>query len=228
AHKLNYATRCLQELRDSPRQKSLAQTLQLLQRCVPLLHTAKHSDLKHSRDQQVSLSKDYAFQLTERTIRALTSLLVDDADSKELQDRNGIFSQRVSRLLALLSCPDSMHLSKSEFSTHVETVVFYCMLLADSSSPDAKLDLVKHCWALLQLSKSICSHVSQQEGQPGQSWGESSLEEECHTMRKEGSCAKPASYFSCRLESFLSILQERWLHKDLFSPSLPKCFSVLF
>ncbi|NXG33935.1 CTNA2 protein, partial [Dromaius novaehollandiae] len=181
----NLTARCLQELRDSPRQKSLAQTLQLLQRCVPLLHTAKHSDLKHSCDQQISLSKDYAFQLTERTIRALTSLLVDDADSKELQDRNGIFSQRVSRLLALLSCPDSMHLSKSEFSTHVETVVFYCMLLADSSSPDAKLDLVKHCWALLQLSKSICSHVSQQKGQPGQSWGESSLEEECHTMRKE-------------------------------------------
>ncbi|NXQ96565.1 CTNA1 protein, partial [Sagittarius serpentarius] len=175
----------LEELGDCPRQRRLAQTLQLLQKCVPLLHAAKHSDLKHSRDQQVSLSKDYAFQLTDRTIKELASLLIDDTASKEPGDRNGTFSQHMSRLLALLSRPDSVHLSDSEFSAHVEAVIFYCMLLADSSRPDLKLDLVKHCWVLLQLRKSICSHVSQQEGWPGQSWGERSLEEECHTMRKE-------------------------------------------
>ncbi|NXA51510.1 CTNA1 protein, partial [Nothocercus julius] len=177
--------RCLQELRASPRQKSLAQALQLLQRCVPLLHTAKHSDLEHPCDQQIRLSKDYAFQLMEGTIRELISLLRDDMGSKELQDRPGIFSKHVKTLLALLSCPASVQRSSSEFSTHVEMVVFYCMLLADLSSPDTKTDLVKHCRVLLQLSKNICSQVSQEEGRPGQSWGESSLEEECRTMRKE-------------------------------------------
>ena len=181
----NLTAKRLQELGDSPRQKRLAQTLQLLQNCVPLLHAAKHSHLKHSWDQQVNLSKDYAFQLTERTIKELTSLLADNTGSKEPRDRNGTFSQHVSRLLALLSRPDPVHLSDSEFSAHVEAVVFYCMLLADSSRPDLKLDLVKHCWLLLRLRKSICSHVSQQEGWPGQSWGESSLEEERHTMREE-------------------------------------------
>ncbi|KAF1520920.1 Catenin alpha-1, partial [Eudyptes sclateri] len=175
----------LEELGDCPRQKSLAQTSQLLQKCVPLLHAAKHSHLKHSWDWQVNFSKDYAFQLTERTIKELTSLLIDNTGSKEPRDGNGTFSQHVSRLLALLSCPDPAHLSDGEFSAHVEAVIFYCMLLADSSRPDLKLDLVKHCWALLRLRKSICSHVRQQEGWPGQSWGESSLEEECHTMREE-------------------------------------------
>ncbi|NWQ97760.1 CTNA1 protein, partial [Burhinus bistriatus] len=175
----------LEELRDCPRQKSLAQTLQLLQKCVPLLHAAKHSDLKHSWDQQVNLSKDYAFQLTERTIKELTSLLVDNMGSKEPWDRNRTFSQHVTRLLALLSCPDPVHLSDSEFSAHVEAVVFYCMLLADLSRSDLKLDLVKHCWVLLQLRKSICSHVSQRDGWPGQSCEESSLEKECHTMREK-------------------------------------------
>lgn len=181
----NLTAKRLEELRDCPRQRRLAQTLQLLQKCVPLLHAAKHSDLKHSWDQQVNLSKGYAFQLTERTIKELTSLLINNTGSEQPWERNGTFSQHVSRLLALLSHPDPVHLSDSEFSAHVEAFIFYCMLLADSSRPDLKLDLVKHCWVLLQLRKSICSHASQQEGWPGQSWGESSLEEECHTMRKE-------------------------------------------
>ncbi|NXW42718.1 CTNA1 protein, partial [Nyctiprogne leucopyga] len=181
----NLTAKHLKELRDCPRRKSLTHTLQLLQECVPLLHAAKHSDLKHSWDQQVSLSKDYAFQLTERTIKELTSLLTDSMGNKEPGDRNGTFSQHTSRLLALLSRPNPVLLSDSEFSSHVEAVIFYCMLLADSSRSDLKLDLVKHCWVLLQLRKSICSHINQQEGWPGQSWGESSLEKECHTMRQE-------------------------------------------
>ncbi|NXX93744.1 CTNA1 protein, partial [Centropus bengalensis] len=181
----NLTVKRLEELGDCPRQKSLAQTLQLLQNCIPLLHGAKHSDLKHSWDQQVNLSKDYAFQLTERTIKELTSLLIDHMDNKEIQDGNGTFSQHVSKLLALLSHPNPAHLSDSEFSAHVEVIVFYCMLLADLSRPDLKLDLVKHCRVLLQLRKSICSHVSQQEGCPGQSWGESSLEKKCHAMREQ-------------------------------------------
>ncbi|NXT32300.1 CTNA1 protein, partial [Pelecanoides urinatrix] len=181
----NLTAKLLEELRDCPQRKSLAQTLQLLQKCIPLLHAAKHNDLKHSWDRQVNLSKDYAFQLTERTIKELASLLIDNTGSKEPRDRNRTFSQHMSSLLALLSRPDPAHLSGSEFSAHVEAVIFYCMLLADSSRPDLKLDLVKHCCALLRLRKSICSHVSQQEGWPGQSWGESSLEKECHTMREE-------------------------------------------
>ncbi|NXT88450.1 CTNA1 protein, partial [Anhinga rufa] len=177
----NLTAKHLEELRDGPRQKSLAQTLQLLHECIPLLHAAKHSDLKHSWDRQVNLSKDDAFQLTERTVEELASLLIDNPGSKEPRDRNGTFSQHASRLLALLSRPDPTQLSDSEFSAHVEAVIFYCALLADSSRPDLRLDLVKRCWVLLRLRKSICSHVSQREGWPGHS----SLEKECHAMREE-------------------------------------------
>ncbi|NXX47499.1 CTNA2 protein, partial [Tricholaema leucomelas] len=181
----NLAARCLEELQDCPHQKSLAQTLQLLHKCVPLVHAAKHSDLKHPWSQQVNLSKDYTFQLAERTIKELTSLLVNYTGIKRPRDRNGTFAQHVSRLLALLSQPDPAHLSNSKFSAHVEAIIFYCMLLADSSRPDLKLNLVKHCWVLLQLRKNICSYISQLEEQPGQSWEESSMEEECHIMRRE-------------------------------------------
>lgn len=174
----NLTAKRLEELGDCPRQKSLARNLQLLQKCVPLLHAAKRSDLKRSWDRQVKLSKDSAFQLTERTIEELVSLLIG---TTEPQDRAGIFSQHVSELLALLSHPQPLRRSSNELSAHVDAVVFYCVLLADASGADLKLELVKRCWVLLQLRKSICGQVGQQEGRAG----ESSLEKERHSMREE-------------------------------------------
>ncbi|NXY22437.1 CTNA1 protein, partial [Atrichornis clamosus] len=169
----------LQEFGDCPRGKSLAQTLQLLHQCVPLLHTARHGSLTHSRDSQAHVSEDAVFQLTERTIKELLSLLT------EPRDRSGIFSQQVSRLLALLSHPDPLRLSEGGFSSHLEAVILHGMLLAESSRLDLQLELVERCWALLQLRKSICSHVRQTEGQPGQSQGKQGLEQECHSTREE-------------------------------------------
>ncbi|NWY39401.1 CTNA1 protein, partial [Sylvia atricapilla] len=157
----------------------LAQTLQLLHKCVPLIHAAKHSTLTHSRDCQADLSQDSVFQLTERTIRELLSLLM------EPQDRSGIFSQQLSRLQALLSFFDPLRLSEGTFSSHLEAVFFYGMLLAESSRRDLQLELVEHCWVLQQLRRSICSHISQREEQPGQSQGEHGLERECHSLKEE-------------------------------------------
>ncbi|NXP48217.1 CTNA1 protein, partial [Heliornis fulica] len=181
----NLTAKHLEELGDCPQGKRLAQTLRLLQEQIPSLHMAKHSQLKRSCDQQVTLSGDPAFQLAERTIKELTSLLIDTMGNKEPPDRSGTFSQHVSKLLALLSCPDRLHLSGHKFSTQAEAVVFSCMLLADWSRPDLKLDLLRRCRVLLQLKESICSHVRQWDRWPERCQGESSLEEECHTMREE-------------------------------------------
>ncbi|NXB45331.1 CTNA1 protein, partial [Leucopsar rothschildi] len=165
----------LQELRDCPAGKSLAQTLQLLHECVPLIHTAKHSALTHPRD---CLSQNPVFQLAEKITRELLSLLT------EPQDRSGIFSQQVSRLQALLSHPDPLRLSEGGFSSHLEAVILHGMLLAESSRLDLQLELVERCWVLLQLRRSICSHLSQREEQPGQRQGEH-LERECRSLREE-------------------------------------------
>lgn len=172
------AAQHLEALGDCPRRKSLARALQLLQQRVPLLHAAKDRDLRRSRDQQVSRPKDSAFQLMERTIKELTSLLIDDTGSKEPRDTSGAFSRHVRRLLALLSPPAPLLLSDSTFSAHIGAVVLHCMLLAEASRPDQRLGLVRRCWALLQLRKSICGLGGQQEGGPG-------LEGQCHSMREE-------------------------------------------
>ncbi|NXI85166.1 CTNA2 protein, partial [Rhipidura dahli] len=169
----------LQELGDCPGWKSLAQALQLLHKCVSLVRAAKHGALTHSRDYQADLSQDSVFQLTERTTRELLSLL------REPRDRSGILSQQVSRLQALLSQPDALRLSEGGFSSHLEAVILHGMLLAESARPDLQLELVERCWVLLQLRRSICSRMSQRQGQPGSIQGEHGLERECHSLRAE-------------------------------------------
>nr|XP_042708697.1 uncharacterized protein LOC101933606 isoform X3 [Chrysemys picta bellii] len=177
----NLTERRIQELRDSPPQKYLAQMLQILRKCVPMLHAAKHSHLKHPQDQQVNGSKNYIFHLMDSTIEELISLLTNTTRNKELLERNGLFSQH----LGLLSNANPAHLAEDEFSLCVETVVFHCMLLANSSRPSIKLQLIKHCHHLLMLKKSISNHGSLMEDLPAQSQLECNLEEKCHAMRVE-------------------------------------------
>ncbi|NXO07801.1 CTNA1 protein, partial [Oriolus oriolus] len=169
----------LQELGDCPGGKSLAQTLQLLHQCVPLIRTAKHGALTHSKDCRADLCQDSIFQLTERTIRELLSLLM------EPQDRSGIFSQHMSRLQALLSHPNPLHLSEGGFSSRLEVVILHGMLLAESAGLDLQLELVERCWVLLQLRRGICSRMSPSGEQPGPIQGERGRERECHSLRVE-------------------------------------------
>ncbi|NXD20020.1 CTNA2 protein, partial [Spelaeornis formosus] len=159
----------LQELGDCPRGKSLARSLRLLHHCVPLIHMAKHRALTHSRDCQADLTRDSLFQLADRTVRELLSLLM------EPQDRSRIFSQQLNRLQALISCP-----SEGRLSSHLDTIILHGMLLAEASRPDLQLELVEHCWVLLQLRRRICSHMSCREGQ-----GEQGLEQEYHNLSEE-------------------------------------------
>ncbi|NWU94352.1 CTNA1 protein, partial [Upupa epops] len=211
----------LQLLPDCPQRKSLAQSLQLLQQCIPLLHAAKLGHLKRSCHQQVTPSKDYIFQLTESTITQLMALLFN----KEPEGRSGSFSQHVSRLLALLSGPDPAHLSDSELSAHVAAVIFHCMLLADSSRLPLKLQLVKHCWVLLQLRKSICDRGSQWEERPGQTCR---LEEDCRTMREEVESLDRAALRATLCQILDTFVEGKEPLRDLVEGtcSLAECFAA--
>nr|XP_025033697.1 uncharacterized protein LOC102459754 isoform X2 [Pelodiscus sinensis]XP_025033698.1 uncharacterized protein LOC102459754 isoform X2 [Pelodiscus sinensis]XP_025033699.1 uncharacterized protein LOC102459754 isoform X2 [Pelodiscus sinensis] len=181
----NLTEQRLQVLKESSPRKRLAQTLQILRKCVPMLHTAKSSHLKHPQDQHVNDSKTYVFNLMDSTVKELISLLRNTTRSQELLERNGLFSQRLSQLLGLLSNPNPAHLVEGEFNFLVEAVVFHCMLLANSSRPSNKRQLIKHCHRLLMLRKSISNHGSITVVLPAQSQQECILEEKCQSMRAE-------------------------------------------
>ncbi|XP_077192404.1 uncharacterized protein LOC143836764 isoform X2 [Paroedura picta] len=180
----NLTEKLLRELKVSSRQVRLAQTLQMLKKCIPMLHTAKLSHLKHPHDQQLKLSKTYIFDLVENIVKQLISLLKSDAGEKK-HEQNSLFPQHLQKLLKLLSKPQPPHLYKGKLDVLVAAVVSCCMLLADFSRATIKVKLVKICYRLLKLKKGIAVDGSTMEGSPVESQLEESLKEKCCSMRTE-------------------------------------------
>ncbi|CAI5771184.1 uncharacterized protein LOC114594788 isoform X2 [Podarcis lilfordi] len=173
--------RLLWDLKESCR-KHLAQTLQLLKNCIPMLYTAKLSSLKHPGDEQVEVSKSYIFGLARSTVKELISQLRNKVGTKKLHERTGLFPHHLHNVLSLLSRPQS---NKGEISFIVESLVFYCMLLADSSRGPVKLSLVQHCHRLLKFRKMIATNEGTLEGFPVENQRGGSIEEKCSAMRAE-------------------------------------------
>ncbi|XP_033001361.1 uncharacterized protein LOC117044661 [Lacerta agilis] len=173
--------RLLWDLKESCR-KHLAQTLQLLKNCIPMLYTAKLSSLKHPGDEQVEISKSYIFGLARSTVKELISQLRNKVGTKKLHERTGLFPHHLHNVLSLLSRPQS---NKGEISFLVESLVFYCMLLADSSRGPVKLNLVQHCHRLLKFRKMISTNEGTLEGLPVENQRGGSIEEKCSAMRAE-------------------------------------------
>ncbi|XP_053240005.1 uncharacterized protein LOC128411592 [Podarcis raffonei] len=173
--------RLLWDLKESC-QKHLAQTLQLLKNCIPMLYTAKLSSLKHPGNEQVEVSKSYIFGLARSTVKELISQLRNKVGTKKLHERTGLFPHHLHNVLSLLSRPQS---NEGEISFLVESLVFYCMLLADSSRGPVKLNLVQHCHRLLKFRKMIATNEGTLEGFPVENQRGGSIEEKCSAMRAE-------------------------------------------
>ncbi|XP_028580747.2 uncharacterized protein LOC114594788 [Podarcis muralis] len=171
----------LWDLKESCR-KHLAQTLQLLKNCIPMLYTAKLSSLKHPGDEQVEVSKSYIFGLARSTVKELISQLRNKVGTKKLHERTGLFPHHLHNVLSLLSRPQS---NEGEISFLVESLVFYSMLLADSSRGPVKLNLVQHCHRLLKFRKMIATNEGTLEGFPVENQRGGSIEEKCSAMRAE-------------------------------------------
>ncbi|XP_008118299.2 uncharacterized protein LOC103280580 isoform X2 [Anolis carolinensis] len=165
----------LWDLKDSAHQEHVAQCLQILKNCTAMLHTAKLNNLKYPGDHQVKLSKSYVFDLAKNTTEELISLLRNNVGTKRLSERNGLFSQHLHKLLSLLSSPEPIDLQ--EGNVHIEALVSFCMLLADSSRADQKVKLIRLCHHLLKSRKAI--EVGKTIGFPM----ENQIEEKDFTMK---------------------------------------------
>ncbi|KAM3932692.1 uncharacterized protein RB166_005707 [Leptodactylus fuscus] len=168
------------DLKESLHQKHLAQKLQVLHKCVPMLYTATQSSIRHPYNDQIIDSKMYIFDQTSKTVQELKSLLTTDAGRHEVQ-KQGSFAQELCHLFDILSNPNPIELHNSDFDFLVGAVIFYCMYVADCSRPNIKLQLVKHCQNLLEHRKKLCDHLKElQEGPCG---NRIDLEEQCASMR---------------------------------------------
>ncbi|XP_042302688.1 uncharacterized protein LOC121919816 isoform X2 [Sceloporus undulatus] len=179
----NLTERFLWDLKEAAHQTHLAECLQTLRNCIPMLHTAKLSNLKYPSDQQVKLSKSYVFDLAKNTVKELISLLSNNAGTKRLNERHGLFPQYLHKLLNLLSNPQPIDLQEGKLNILIEVVVSCCMLLADSSRTAQKLELVKLCYHVLKFRKAIAMEVCMGDGFPMENQIDENIKEKCFAMK---------------------------------------------
>ncbi|XP_072488048.1 uncharacterized protein [Notamacropus eugenii] len=146
----------LLELKWSVHRDCLAQCLQFLKKCIPLLYTAISGDLSHAQNQLVRESKSYIFELTKKTLEELIALLNAEREpQKNPKERSGIFSQHLEHLLMLLAEPTLETDLQGDLDSLIGAMVFHSMLLAGSSRPHMKLKLVQCCHCLLELRNMV-------------------------------------------------------------------------
>ncbi|XP_068932062.1 uncharacterized protein [Petaurus breviceps papuanus] len=156
--------RRLLELKWSVHRDCLAQCLQFLKKCIPLLYTATSGNLSHPQNQQVRESKRYIFYLTKKTLEELIALLNAQREpQKDPQERSGALSQHLEQLLMLLAEPILESVLQGDLDSLLGAMVFHSMLLAESSRPHMKLKLVQCCHCLLELRCMVVQCLSRME-----------------------------------------------------------------
>ncbi|KAM6463921.1 uncharacterized protein PHA67_010821 isoform 1-T2 [Liasis olivaceus] len=171
--------RLLWDLKESLHRKHLAQTLQILKNSIPMLFTAKVSHLQYPHEQEMNLSKNYIFDLAKSNVKKLISLLQSNIGrTKKLHERYGLFSQHLHQFLDLISGPQPIDLHEDKLSLHVEVLIFYCMLFADSSRATLKQELIQLCHHLLKFRKVIAMDISTLDVFPKEN-----IKEECFAMK---------------------------------------------
>ncbi|XP_032072570.1 uncharacterized protein LOC116508168 [Thamnophis elegans] len=177
----NLMEKLLWDLKESLQRKHLAQTLQTLKNSIPMLFTAKVSQLQYPQEQQMNLSKNYIFDLAKNSVKKLISLLKSSIGrTKKLHERYGLFPQHLHQFLGLVSSPQPIHLREDKLNLPVEVLIFYCMLFADSSRATLKQELIQLCRHLLKFRKVIVVDESTFNGFPKEY-----IKEECFAMKTE-------------------------------------------
>ncbi|XP_013907830.1 PREDICTED: uncharacterized protein LOC106538005 isoform X4 [Thamnophis sirtalis] len=177
----NLMEKLLWDLKESLQRKHLAQTLQTLKNSIPMLFTAKVSQLQYPQEQQMNLSKNYIFDLAKNSVKILISLLKSSIGrTKKLHERYGLFPQHLHQFLGLVSSPQPIHLREDKLNLPVEVLIFYCMLFADSSRATLKQELIQLCRHLLKFRKVIVVDESTFNGFPKEN-----IKEECFAMKTE-------------------------------------------
>ncbi|XP_043916117.1 uncharacterized protein LOC122792394 [Protopterus annectens] len=181
----NLVERRIQVLKESVYQQHLDKSLQTLKKCIPMLCTALHTSLKYPQNERVNVSKKYILDRIDEVITELLTVLKQETQDDEYQGQGGLLPQQLHRLLHLLSSSKHSTLAASDFSTCVESIVVYCMLLADASRPNLQLKMIKHCQYFLQLRTEILEHRKTAAALPTSNQLQCSFEHKCETMMKE-------------------------------------------
>ncbi|XP_024153163.1 uncharacterized protein LOC112161886 isoform X2 [Oryzias melastigma] len=141
-------------LQDPRQTNQLLDSLEMLRRCISMLHTALYTTIKHPTSEEAKASKRYILDKVNSTISDIVVTLRSDKNNRHVGP-SGFFTDRRDSLLQLLTNPSTSSIHDSGLDSMVRDVVFHCMAVANASQRESHHRLVNHCRHILQFWSDI-------------------------------------------------------------------------
>uniref|UniRef100_A0A3B3IJ83 Catenin (cadherin-associated protein), alpha-like 1 n=1 Tax=Oryzias latipes TaxID=8090 RepID=A0A3B3IJ83_ORYLA len=141
-------------LQDTRQTNQLLDSLDILRRCISMLHTALCTTIKHPTSEEAKASKRYILDKVNSTISEIVVTLRSDKNKGHVGPC-GFFTDRRNSLLQLLTNPSTSSIHDSGLDSMVRDVVFHCMAVANASQRESQHRLVSHCRHILQFWSDI-------------------------------------------------------------------------
>nr|XP_057914147.1 uncharacterized protein LOC131107814 isoform X2 [Doryrhamphus excisus] len=135
-------------LKDPRQAKELRNSLEILRRCIPMLHTATCTTIKHPTSKEAQAAKKFILDKVQSTVDNIVSTLKSECQRGSL-GTCGFYTERRISLLQLLEGWSNM--SGHDLDSLVRDLVFHCMAVANSSPRELQQKLVLHCRHVLHL-----------------------------------------------------------------------------
>lgn len=149
-------------LQDPRQTKQLLDSLEILRKCMSMLHTAMCTTIKHPTSEQAQAAKRYILDKVQSTVSDIVVTLKSECHSGSLGPC-GYYTERRNSLLQLLACFSSDTRQASSFDSMVRDLVFHCMVVANSSRRDFQQRVVGHCRYILQFWSDIKGNLKSKE-----------------------------------------------------------------
>lgn len=156
----NFVMDRVKDLRDRRQQDCVKTSVEILRRCVSMLHTAMYTTIKHPTSEVAQESKKYILQLVDSTINDIIMVLKGNYWCMSTGSC-GHYTKRRIRLLNLLSDPGLILFKDSNFDVVIRDLVFHSMAVACSSQREIRSCLTARCKLVLQLWSEISQQTRQ-------------------------------------------------------------------
>lgn len=119
-----------------------------------MLHTAMCTTIQHPTNEQALQAKTYILDKIQSTVRDIGITLKNESCGG-LPGPCGYYVARRDALLQLLSCSSISSVRDSSFDRLVRDLVFHCMAVANSSRSLCQQRVVAHCRHILQIWSDV-------------------------------------------------------------------------
>lgn len=142
------------DLRSPKQQEQVRGSMHTLTKCVPMLHTAMYTTIKHPASEQAQAAKTYVLQQVNSTVNDIVVTLKSNCHWS-LSGPNGYYTDRRNGLLRLLGVSDCSAIKVSDFDVLVRDLVFHCMMVANTSRSETQPEVAENCQHALELWSEI-------------------------------------------------------------------------